>query len=45
MPYKNGKVDMAGYGATTTTMQPVTKEGVASKRKKLAKKKVSGGMK
>jgi len=26
MPYKNGKVDMAGYGASTTTMKPVMKE-------------------
>jgi hypothetical protein len=45
MPYVNGKVDMKGYGATTSTMKPVMKDSVASKRKKLAKKKASGGMK
>ena len=45
MPYKDGKVDMKGYGATTGTMKPVMKDGLASKRKKLAKKNVSGGMK
>jgi hypothetical protein len=45
MAYKDGKVDMAAYGANTSTVAPVTKEGVVSKRRKLAKKKVSGGMK
>ena len=45
MPYVNGKVDMKGYGATTSTMKPVMKDSVASKRKKLANKKASGGMK
>ncbi len=41
MPYMNGKVDMESYGATTNTVKPVTKEGVASKRKKLAKNKAA----
>jgi hypothetical protein len=45
MAYKDGKVDMASYSANTSTAAPVTKEGIRTARKKLAKKKASGGMK
>jgi hypothetical protein len=38
MPYVNGKVDMKGYGASTSTMKPVMKESKDTKKKKLAKK-------
>ena len=41
MAYKDGKINMMAYGATTNTVKPVTKEGVASKRKKLAKNKAA----
>jgi hypothetical protein len=26
MPYKDGKINMRGYGATTSTTKPVTKD-------------------
>jgi len=45
MPYKNGKVDMAGYGASTTTMKPVIKESNKTRLAKVrakAKKKKGG---
>ncbi len=38
MPYKNGKIDMAGYGASTTTVKPIMKE---SNKTRLAKAKVA----
>jgi hypothetical protein len=46
MPYKNGKVDMKGYGANTSTVSPVVKEDT-DKKKKLVKYVAKGrkGMK
>ncbi len=42
MPYKNGKVDMKGYGATTGSMNPVMKESSKEKLvKKIAKAKMA----
>jgi hypothetical protein len=42
MPYKNGKVDMAGYGAKTSTMKPVMKESSKEKLvKQIAKNKAA----
>ena len=45
MPYKDGKVNMRGYGATTSTTKPVTKDSykVRLAKAKAAKKK-KGGM-
>jgi hypothetical protein len=37
MPYKDGKVDMGGYGASSKSMKPVLKE---SYKTRLAKAKV-----
>ena len=44
MPYKNGKVDMGGYGADTNTMNPVMKESYKTRlaKFKVAKKKKGG---
>jgi len=44
MPYKNGKVDMAGYGASTKTMKPVMKESYKTKLASMKAKKKKGGM-
>lgn len=43
MPYKNGKVDMAGYGASTTTMKPVMKESTKTRLAKMKARKKKGG--
>jgi hypothetical protein len=43
MPYKKGKVDMAGYGASTNTMNPVMKESYKARLARMkAKKKREG---
>ena len=39
MPYKNGKVDMGGYGASTKTMKPVMKESYKTRLAKVKNKK------
>jgi hypothetical protein len=44
MPYKDGKVNMAGYGASTKTMKPVMKESYKTKLANMKAKKKKGGM-
>ena len=44
MPYKDGKVDMQGYGASTKTMKPVMKDNYKTKLAKVKAKKKKGGM-
>jgi hypothetical protein len=44
MPYKNGKVDMTGYGASTKTMKPVMKKSYKTKLASMKAKKKKGGM-
>ena len=39
MPYKDGKVDMTGYGASTKTMKPVMKESYKNKLANMKAKK------
>ena len=42
MPYKDGKVNMVGYGASKETMKPVTKESYKTKLAKMKVKKKRG---
>jgi len=42
MPMVNGKVNMAGYGASSKTMEPVTKESYKTKLAKMKSKKKRG---
>jgi hypothetical protein len=44
MPYKDGKVNMRGYGATTSTTKPVTKDSYKIRLAKAKAAKKKGGM-